>query len=114
MKHEVDLARDWLERGEYEAPERMPNVKTLYKAGARYVSVDTYDEQSGRMVLGIMFPEDEAKAPGLWLHIANCDHDGVKFKYKNPLAVRMLILGPEEYIEAIAEGPYGRGYPSEW
>jgi len=114
MKNEVDLAHDWLKRGEYEVPERMPNVPLLYKAGAEYVSVDKYDEQSGRMVLGIMFPEDEAIAPALWLHIANCDHDGVKFKYQNPLAVKMLILGPEEYTDVIVQGPYGRGYPSEW
>ncbi len=114
MKNEVDLARDWLKRGEYEVPERMPNVETLYKTGAEYVSVDKYDEESGRMVLGIMFPEDVTKFTELWMHIANCENDGVKLKYSDPFAIQMLILGPEEYIDVIAEGPYGKGYPSEW
>jgi len=112
-REEAVEARDWIISGLYEIPERLPNIDLLYSVGATYVCVEEYDEESGQTVLNVTFPEDEAKVTALWLHIANCDHDGVKLVAGNPLTIKMLILGPEEYINKQAQGPDYTGV-SKW
>ena len=113
-------AREWLKEA-HEIPERMPNVDLLYLAGATYVSVEEYEETSGRMVLNITFPFPNvvAESTKLWLHIVTCDHDGVRLNKKYPVGtypvnVEMLILGPEEYIDRRAQGPNTIEVPIEW
>jgi len=108
-REEAVEARDWIISGLYEIPERMPNVDLLYSEGATYVCVEEYNEESGRMVLNVTFPEDAVKTTELWLHIANCDHDGVKLVAGSPLTIKMLTLGPEEYIAEQAQGPASGG-----
>jgi hypothetical protein len=120
-REEEEEARDWIISGLYEVPERMPNVDLLYSAGATYVTVKEYNEESGRMVLNITFPypEDAIKTTELWLQIANCDHDGVKpnMGYRpgtGPVNIKMLIMGPDEYITKQAQGPDYAGGPTAW
>lgn len=110
MKVSVE-ANKWMRESKLALPERMPRVDKLYLAGARYVWVDEYSEITGRMVLGITFPADLAKADDLWLCVANCQHDGVKRidpeKLSGPTRIKMLRLGSEDYKYKIENGPYG-------
>lgn len=99
-------ARQWIKKMEKEynisdlLEEEMPNVDMIYASGALRVSVEKYDEVTGRMVLGIVFPDELAKVTRLWEHIANCNYDGLKQVEDNPVTVKMLILGPEERGES--------------
>lgn len=100
-------ARAWIEYTLCKVPERMPNIRSLYDAGAEYVSVDEFDKGSGCMVLGVIFPADLAKVDDLWLCVANCQHDGVKRVSSDPVKIQILTLGSYDYKYKIENGPYG-------